>query len=107
MADLVEVFRSSSTVEAQMLAQRLKDHGIKTALQGENLASSVGIASFVAPCRVLVRADQADEARAALAVLQASDELTDVVVPETCASCGEAWEPGFRECWSCQEPLGG
>lgn len=105
MADLVEVFRSESTVEAQLLAQRLRDHGIVIALLGEHQAAQMGMAPFIAPCRVMVREDQLAEAQAAIAVMAAADAAPAAPGPEACPACHEPWEAGFQECWNCQEPL--
>lgn len=104
MADLVELLRTPSTIEAQLLQQRLRDHGIATALQGADLASQIGMSSLVVQCRVLVREDQLDEARATIAVMEATDDQV-LPGPEACPACGEPWESGFTECWSCQTPL--
>lgn len=105
MADMVELCRFTSTPEAQIMQSRLKDHGIITALQGENLAGTTGLLGQLAPCRVLVHEDLLDEARTALAVMAATDAQRSKDAPQSCGSCGERWEPGFQECWNCQAPL--
>ena len=107
MADLREIYRAANTIDVQLLQQRLKDHGLHTVIQGENLAATlgVGIASFVVPCRLLVRSDEYDEAIAVIAVLRARDRALHDAAPPDCGACGEPWEPGFEVCWNCEAPL--
>ncbi|MEZ4320039.1 MAG: DUF2007 domain-containing protein [Myxococcota bacterium] len=103
--DMVELCRFGSTVEAQLLQNRLLDHGIVTALQGAHLASNLGLLPSVAPCRVLIREDLLDEARAALALFAVADEPASRSDPEQCPACESPWEAGFDECWSCGHAL--
>lgn len=103
--DLKEVYRSVRTFEAQLLATRLESEGLHPVLVGANLASMIGAGlNPIIPCRVMVPESELNEATAMMAVLDAMDEPGQAG-PEKCPACGEAWEPGFQECWSCQTPL--
>ncbi len=103
--DLVEVFQHEHTVVSQLVQSVLKDHGLHPAIQGEHLASSVGIASFIVPCRVLVPKLEVEEARVVIAMMEATAVGEEGSGPASCPACGADWEPGFRECWQCQERL--
>jgi len=103
--DLIEVFQHEHTAVSQLVKSVLEDHGLHPILQGEHLASSVGIASFIVPCRVLVPKLEVPEAQAVIAVMEESANLDEKGGPEKCSSCSADWEPGFQECWRCQAPL--
>ena len=103
--DLVEVFRHQHTAVAQLAKSVLADHGLHPVLQGENLASTVGIGSFTVPCRILVPAREVDEAALVLAIMDEEAKKKPEGGPERCPACEAEWEPGFQECWQCQEPI--
>lgn len=100
--ELVEVFRSPHTPTAQLVRAALVAHGIDAHIVGEHLSGMIGAASSILPARVLVPEDQADEARAALEVMNAMADETDGDDPKNCPACGAEWEPGFDVCWQCQ-----
>jgi len=102
MAKRTIVFQSSSTFEAQMMAEQMKRHGLHPVLDGEHLAATVGLGAFVAPCRVSLPNNEVDEARALMAVWEAELSKPSKAGPSLCAACGAAWEPGFDVCWKCQ-----
>ena len=97
------MYRSGQTGLAQIVRSVLQEHGLHPILQGENLASMVGIGGHVAPCRVLVPRSEADDARVVIEMMEAGP--TDQAVPESCPTCEAPWEVGFEECWRCQAPL--
>ena len=106
MPDFVLVFSDSDTVNAQLMANRLRDHGLSPILQGENLGATIGAWSVLVPCRVLVPAAEESEALAAIAVFQSEEELGDETADQTltgtkCPACAADWEPGFSACWNC------
>ncbi|MBT3224173.1 MAG: DUF2007 domain-containing protein [Proteobacteria bacterium] len=104
--ELVEVFSSHDSAEARLIAEALKQHGLQPAVFGEGLAATVGMSGFVLPARVMVPAEEADEARVAIAVIEEmeNEERTEGE-PEVCPACGAKWEPGFFECWQCQHEI--
>ncbi|MEN0061507.1 MAG: DUF2007 domain-containing protein [Myxococcota bacterium] len=103
MADLVEVFRSSYTAEAQIKASVLKDRGIQVVVTSPDLAASVGAGAHILPVRVLVPDHQAELARQTLAALEeVAAAQAPSTGPKTCPNCGATWEPGFAVCWQCQ-----
>ena len=106
MSNLMEVFRSDNTLEAQMIAQLLEQCGLSPTLRGENLASMIGMGGNAVPCRVLVSEEQAVRA---FEILQTLEEKSDgaIISPDNCPICHAIWEPGFTVCWSCQRPLDG
>lgn len=105
MADLVEVFRHNSAAHAQLIAAALTHHGLHAAVVHDGLASIIGAGSLGVSARVLVPDGEADEARAAIAVLEASADTEPAQGgPSTCPACGAPWEAGFEECWQCQQP---
>ena len=104
MNNLVEVFRSDNTIEAQMKAQLLQQCGLSSTLLGENLASMIGMGGNAVPCRVLVPEEQAMRAFEILQTLETAPE-EPLVEPDNCPKCNATWEPGFSVCWNCQAPL--
>jgi hypothetical protein len=106
MSELIEVFRSENTLEAQMKAHLLEQCGIHPTLIGENLASMIGMGGHAAPCRLLVPEDQAQQALEVLRDFEAKKNVAATVEPSNCPSCDAVWEPGFSLCWNCQAPLG-
>ena len=104
MSNLIEVFRSESTLEAQMKAQVLEQCGLNPALFDENLASVIGMGTHAVPCRVLVPETQSAKA---MEILQSLEVETENIIadPTNCPACNAEWEKGFTVCWSCQRPL--
>ena len=106
MPELVEVFSHHDFTRARVIATALKQHGLQPAVFGEGLAATAGMGEFALPTRVMVPAEEADEARAAIAVIEAmEDDDGQKGGPEVCPACGAKWEPGFFECWQCQHEI--
>jgi diguanylate cyclase (GGDEF)-like protein len=101
--ELVEVYRSDRTVLAQLVRTALEKNGLHPILVGENLAATVGMGGFLAPCRVLVPNLEEPDARVVIEMMNEADDTIEV--PETCPTCEAPWEKGFEECWQCQAPL--
>lgn len=106
VADLVEVFRSTQTADAQIKASLLIDQGIQAIVVEPNLAATIGAGSFILPAKVMVPRDQEELARLAL---KAFDEVAEAPAPvdgpTKCPNCGAPWEPGFTVCWQCEYEL--
>jgi len=106
MSELIEVFCSENTLEAQMKVHLLEQCGIHPTLVGENMASMIGMGGHAAPCRVLVPEGQVTQALDILRNFEAVKEVKVSVEPSNCPSCNAEWEPRFSLCWNCQTPLG-
>jgi hypothetical protein len=62
--ELVEVYRASGEIEAQVIRSLLEYHGIPCLLQGEAARNIYGLTvDGIAEVRVMVRAEMADRAR--------------------------------------------
>jgi len=97
------VYRSDRTVLAQLVRTALEKNGLHPIIVGENLAATVGMGGFLAPCRVLVPHLEEPDARVVIEMMNEADDAN--AGPETCPTCEAPWEKGFEECWQCQAPL--
>lgn len=107
MANLVEIFRTTQSAEAQLKASFLKDRGFRAVVMSADLAAGIGGGSVAVPTRLMVPEGQRDEAIVALEALDAVAEEAVETGPEICPACGASWEPGFDVCWQCQHELEG
>ena len=98
----IEVFRSDNTQEAQLKARLLEQYGLHPTLDGENLASLVGMGGHGLPCRVLVRAEEVAQAQQLLIKLEEDKPQALTDEPTHCPNCNADWEPGFIICWRCE-----
>ena len=102
MADLVELLSTTSPVEARLLYAALTGEGMHPAVLDEGLSETIFAGRHVIPVRVMVPADELEDARVILAAFLAdSDAPDDGASPEACPACGAPWEPGFSQCWRC------
>ena len=104
--DLVEIARFGLEAEAQVIAAALREEGFSPLVAQGGLAAMLGAGWTAIPVRVLVPAVEVDDATVMLEILRSRTAEADADEPTTCAACGEAWEPGFGECWSCGVALG-
>ena len=100
-----EVYRSDSTMNAQLKKRMLELHGLHPFLAGENLASIVGMGGLGLPCRILVKPEEVDRAKKILSRIDGPKLAFSADEPEKCPSCHVDWEPGFRVCWNCETEL--
>jgi len=70
--ELVEVYRASSSVQAQMMVSELEDAGIKALIEGQALESGLGASAlgWTAAPRIMVHPSDAGRARAILERLE-------------------------------------
>ena len=101
--DWIEVFRSDSTLVAQLKARLLEQHGLTPNLRDENLAALVGMGGLGLPCRVFVPSTQADKASQILKRADGPTLISSTDEPEYCPHCGAPWEIGFDICWKCEQ----
>jgi len=102
---MIEVYSSDSTIEAQLVAQRLSHHGLHPILKNEDLASMVGMGSIAMPCSVCVPVTEASEAKAILKADLEDSSPAPLDTPTHCPHCNAEWEAGFEVCWNCQKSL--
>ena len=90
--ELVEVHQTWGEIDAQLIRAQLESAGIDSILRGEAIRFIHGFnLNNLAKVKILVRADEADEARSILSEL-----------PENfCAKCGAAAMPGVDPCPAC------
>lgn len=102
--DLVELERFPSDHEAQLFAMALRGHGVHATVVNDGLASIMGAGYNAIPARVLVPENERADAQVLMVAIRAEMDEPPVDEPSTCQHCGEDWEPGFTECWSCSKP---
>ena len=105
MSNTIEVYRSESTIDAQMKAHLLEQFGLHPTLLGENLASGIGMGGHAVPCRVFVPRVELERALTILADTSQNQQHNSPEEPTNCPACNAEWEPGFTVCWNCQTPL--
>ena len=105
MHNWTEIYRSENSLNAHLKKRLLEQHGLQPILLDEHLASIVGMGGVGLPCRVLVKPEEAEEAKRILVRMDGPTLVYSVDEPETCPSCGIDWEPGFQVCWSCEKEL--
>ena len=101
----IEVFRSDSTLEAQLKKRLLEQYDLQPVLSGDNLASLVGMGGLGLPCRVLVKPEDVERAQEILSKIDGPKLVFSADEPEICPSCGADWEPGFQMCWRCEAEI--
>ena len=105
MIDWVEIFRSDSTLESQIISKAVEQYGISTFILNENLAALVGMGGLGLPCRVLVRAQDFVKAKEIINRLEGPRLIFSADIPKHCPACGVETEPGFDTCWKCEAAL--
>jgi hypothetical protein len=97
---LLEVDRSSDSVNNIMLVERLMAHGILARIYTTNLAG--GWYAKVSVTHLQIHAKNYDAAKKFLDEEKRKNELLlSVGKPWKCPKCGEMSEPQFISCWKC------
>jgi hypothetical protein len=105
MDNWIEVFWSDDTIEAQILAKNLEQHGLSPHLLNPNLAALVGMGGVGLPCRVIVKPEEAERAKEVIRKRNGSKVISSEEEPINCPECNKEWEPGFRVCWHCETEI--
>ena len=101
---MIRVYVARQRYDAYLVADRLKQAGIKAHVFNEHASSIVGdVPPDVAQPQVWLERDQ-DRERA-LIVLRALDEEAARGGVVTCAACGEESPANFDLCWNCGKGL--
>ena len=103
MHDWIEIFSSDDTLLAQLKAQHLEQHGIKTLLRNENLAALVGMGGLGLPCRIFVHPHDLQKAKHLLDKIDGPFLVSSDDEPEFCSHCNAPWEVGYQICWQCEQ----
>jgi hypothetical protein len=100
---MIRFYTASNRYDAYLLADRLKQAGIRAHVFNEHASSIVGeVSPEVGQPQVWLEREQ-DRERAA--VLLARIEADAGEVPRRCAACGEESPASFDLCWKCGKNL--
>lgn len=99
------VYRASSLVEAQLVADRLEQEGIATYLRNVALQGALGELPLSLNPEVCVVDDS--RVHEALAVVRQfeRDQRAEPGPPRACHVCDEHSPANFEVCWKCRSPF--
>ncbi len=97
---MIEVATAGNMVEAMLMADELKSHGIKVFVSGGYLSGAIGELPADSVLRLYINSEaHVDRAKA---ILTAFDEAKQVQLPKRwCSHCEEWLEGQFEHCWQC------
>ena len=102
--DTIRIYTARARYDAWLVADRLKQAGIRAHVFNMHASSIVGdVPPDVAQPQVWIEREQ-DRERAQVLLDRLRDEATNVET-RTCAKCGEESPPTFDLCWNCGATL--
>ena len=102
---MIRIYVARQRYDAYLVADRLKQAGIRAHVFNEHTSSIVGdVPPDVAQPQVWLD-DERDEARA-LALLREMERDAQRTTPIFCRHCGESSPGNFELCWNCGRAIG-
>ena len=104
---MIEIYSSDSTIQDQLMSQRLAHQGFHPILKNADMASMIGMSPIAMPCSICVPESEAEAATATAALKILSEQTTHSIseTPKSSRHCHADWEEGFEVCWNCQKYL--
>lgn len=102
---MLKLYEAADRIEAQILKDSLRDHGIESVILGDYLSGAMGeLPANIYPEVWVLDDQEMVKARRLLSDFTKYHDQREATGDWHCVNCGEWVDAGFDVCWNCATP---